>query len=131
MAAGLEQYLRNFPPLPGEAEDLVRLRAEAYARLDVASIVGFYKANWPWSPVTHETEGFGFQYGAFPLVKSPTLFIYGKDSAPFTNQTLNDMWEWVDDDLAIHVLAGVGHDLHREAPEVVTPIILEWLDRTL
>lgn len=125
--AQLEGFVRTFPPIPGEPAELARLRNEAYQRLDVKSIVSFYKANWPKSPVTMDTEGFGFKYGEFPLVQAPTLFIYGKDSGPFQNPTLNDMWEWVEGDLTIRVLEGVGHDLHREVPEFVTSFIVEWL----
>ena len=63
----------------------------------------------------------------FPPVTAPTLFIYGKDSGPFQTPTLNDMWEWVEGDLTIHVLPGVGHNPHTEVPEFVTPRIMEWL----
>ena len=125
--AQLEGFVRNFPPNPGEPPELVELRQQAYSRLDVASIVGFYKANWPRHPVTKDTVGFGYRIGEFPPVKAPTLFIYGKNSQPFKNPTLNDMWEWVEGDLTLHVLAGAGHDLHRSVPEVVTPLIVEWL----
>jgi pimeloyl-ACP methyl ester carboxylesterase len=121
------ERLRNRPPTPGDTPELARLRQEAYGRLDVESIVNFYKANWPRSPVTLETKGFGFKLGEFPPVKAPTLFIYGKDSGPFRNPTLNDMWEWVEGDLTIHVLLGVGHGPHTEVPEFVTPRIMEWL----
>ena len=127
--AQLEGFVRNFPPIPGEPAELAQLRKDAYERLDVGSIISFYKANWPWSPVTLETEGFGFTYGNFPPVQAPTLFIYGKASRPFKNATLNDMWEWVEGDLTIQVLEGVGHEPHREVPELVTPLMVEWLQR--
>lgn len=119
--------IRNQPPNPNEPAALARLRRDAYDRLAPESIVGFYKANWPWSPVTLETKAFGFKYGEFPPIKAPTLFIYGKDSAPFQNATLNDMWKWVEGPLTIHVLPGVGHAPHTQVPEFVTPRIMEWL----
>ena len=127
VGAAFGERLRNRPATSGEPAELAQLRKDAYARLDPESIVNFYKANWPTSPVTLETEAFGFKLGEFPPVTAPTLFIYGKDSGPFQNSTLNDMWEWVDGDLTIHVLPGVGHNPHTQAPEFVTPRILEWL----
>ena len=75
-----------------------------------------------------ETEGFGFEFGDFPQVKAPALFMYGKNNRIFLGANLNDMWEWVDGPLAIHVLPGVGHGPHTEAPEIVTPRIMQWLD---
>lgn len=128
--AALGERLRNRPPSPDEPAELAALRTEAYQRLDPESIVNFYKANWPTSPVTVETSAFGFRFGEFPLVQASTLFIYGKDSGPFQNPTLNDMWDWVEGDLTIHVLPGVGHNPHTQAPEFVTPRIMEWLGTT-
>ena len=122
------ERLRNRPANPDERPALATLRKEAYARTDPQSIVGFYKANWPTSPVTMETEGFGFKVGEFPPVQAPTLFIYGSDSGPFQRPTLNDMWEWVDGPLTIQVLPGVGHGPHTQVPEFVTPRMMEWLD---
>ena len=120
--------VRSAPADPDDPENLAALRQEANASLDAESVVGFYKTNWPARPVTMDTVAFGFQYGEFPPVQAPTLLIYGKQSPFFLNATLNDMWEWVDAPLTIHVLPGVGHGPHREAPELVTRRMLEWLD---
>ena len=127
-AAEYGERLRNRPANPDEPAELARLRKEAYLRTDPESVVGFYKSNWPPRPVTMETRSFGFKYGEFPPVKAPTLFIYGKESGPFTNPTLNGMWEWVDAPLTIHVLPGVGHGPHSQVPEIVTPRMMEWLE---
>ena len=75
-----------------------------------------------------ETEGFGFKFGAFPPVKAPTLFIYGKENRVFLPSTLNDMWQWVDGPLTIQILPGVGHQPHTQVPEIVTPRMMQWLD---
>jgi len=122
------QMLRNFPPNPEDSSELAALRTQAYENMDPESVVGFYKANWPTTPVSLETEAFGYRFGEFPPVKAPTLMIFGKDSRPFQRATLNDMWEWVEGPLTIQVLPGVGHGPHTEAPEVVTPRIMEWLE---
>ena len=65
------ERLTNRRPNPNEPPELARLRQEAYARTDPESIVGFYKANWPWSPVTMETEAFGHKFGEFPAGDGP------------------------------------------------------------
>ncbi len=124
------QRMRSSPPRPDDSPELARLRKDAYDRLYGESIVNFYKANWPRSPVTLETEGFGFTIGEFPPVTAPTLFIYGKESRPFLNATLNDMWSWVEGELTMQILPGVGHGPHTQVPELVTPRILEWLAAT-
>ena len=122
------QGMRNRPGPADEPAELASLRKEANQRTDPESIVGFYKANWPASPVTMETEGFGFKFGEFPMVKAPTLFMYGKKNPVFLGGALNDMWEWVEGPLTIQVLPGVGHGLHTEAPEIVTTGMMRWLE---
>ncbi len=119
--------IRSRPAHPDDPPELARLRSAAYERLDAESIVNFYKANWPRPPFTTTTEGFGFRVGEFPLVQAPTLLIYGEESRPFKPGTLNDTWRWVEGPLTLHTLPGVGHGPHTEAPEVVTPLILDWL----
>lgn len=124
----LGQAIRNAPRDPDEPANLVQLRRESNACLDPDSIVSFYRANWPKVPATMETEASGFKYGEFPPVKAPTLSIYGKDEQFFLNPTLNDTREWIDAPLTLQILPGVNHGLHKEAPEFVTPRIMEWLE---
>ena len=121
------ERIRGTLPRPGDTPELAELRAAAYERLDVESIGNFYKANWPRPPFTLETEGFGFRSGEFPAVQAPTLLVYGKDSRAFLPATVNDTWRWVDAPLTLMVLPGIGHGPHTQAPEIVTPAILEWL----
>ena len=122
------EAVRNSPIDAEEPANLAALRREANARIDPESVVGFYKMNWPARPVTLETMAFGFRYGEFPPVRAPTLLIVGKDAPFFMSATLADTWEWVDAPLTIQVLPGVRHGPHREAPEIVTPRLMEWLE---
>jgi pimeloyl-ACP methyl ester carboxylesterase len=128
-ATDFSNRLRSRPPRADDTPELARMRKEAYGRLYAESIVNFYKANWPRPPFSLETEGFGFRIGTFPQVQAPTLMIYGASSGTFLPGTLNDLWRWVDKDLTLQVLPGVGNAPHTEVPEVVTPLIMEWLAR--
>ena len=119
--------MRSLPANPGDSPELAVLRKSAYERLHAESIVNFYKANWPRSPFSLETQGFGFRVGEFPHVQAPMLLIYGEESGPFKPQTLNDMWHWVDGPLTVEVLPEVGHGPHTQVPEIVTPRIMQWL----
>lgn len=122
------QMIKNQPAEADLPENLVALRKEALERMDPQSIVRFYKANWPVSPVTMETTGFGFKFGEFPPVKAPTLFIYGKKNSIFLGENLNGMWDWVEGPLTIQTIPGAGHAVHTEAPEVVTSTMMRWFE---
>ena len=126
-AANFGERVRSRPARPGDTPELTRMRQEAYDRLYPESIVNFYKANWPRPPFTLETEGFGFLVATFPPVQAPTLVIYGENDGAFLPGTLNDMWRYIDSDLTLEVLPGVGHGPHTEVPELVTPRVMSWL----
>lgn len=119
--------LRSRPPRPDDTPEVIKMRQEAYDRLDVESIVNFYKANWPHPPFTLETKGFGYRIGEFPKVKAPTLMIYGSSSGAFLPSTLNDIWRWIEKDFTLYVVPGVGGAPHTEVPEFVNNRIMEWL----
>ena len=121
--ANFGERIRSRPARPDDTPELTQLRTEAYGRLYAESIVNFYKANWPRPPFTMETEGFGLRIGEFPQVQAPTLVIYGDADGAFLPATLNDIWKWVDGELTLRVLPGVGHGPHTEVPEIVTPQI--------
>jgi pimeloyl-ACP methyl ester carboxylesterase len=126
-AENFGERIRNRPARPDDSPELVQLRKDAYNRLYAESIVNFYKANWPRPPFTLDTEGFGFSIDEFPPVQAPTLVIYGENDGAFLPATLNDMWSYIDSDLTVQVLPGVGHGPHTEVPELVTPSVMAWL----
>ena len=55
------------------------------------------------------------------------MVIYGREDRPLVVSGLNDLWQWVDNELTLLVLPGHGHGPHQEIPDFVTPRILDWL----
>ena len=56
--------------------------------------------------------------------KNPHVRICGGLGSATTLVYPTDIWNWVEGDLPIHVLPGVGGGPHREVPEFVTPRIM-------
>ena len=77
------QSIRNCAADPNEPAALVAGKRATFEQLDPQLIVCFYKANWPTSPVTMDSSGFGFKVGEFPQVQAPALMVYGKDNPIF------------------------------------------------
>lgn len=62
--------------------------------MNIDSIVGFYKANWPWSPVTLETKAFGFKYGKKETHRSAQTFLeYARKN--YVGVSADGKLEWV------------------------------------
>ena len=69
----------------------------------------------------------GGRISDYPKVTSPTLVVYGREDVPLVVSGLNDLWNWVDNELTLLVVPGAGHGPHAEMPEFVTPRIMDWL----
>ncbi|MBM3770489.1 MAG: alpha/beta hydrolase [Acidimicrobiia bacterium] len=117
----------NAPPRPGETPDLHRMRLDAAKRSSFDAMMNFYKANWPRAPYSLDMPAIGGRISDYPKVNVPTLVVYGREDVPLVVNGLNDLWKWVDQELTLLVVPGAGHGPHVEAPEFVTPRIMDWL----
>jgi len=117
----------NAPPRAGDTPEIHKMRVEASQRSSVEATANFYKANWPRAPYSLDMPAFGGHLSDYPKVKSPTLVVYGREDVPLVVSGLNDLWNWVDNELTLLVVPGAGHSPHSEVPEFVTPRIMDWL----
>ena len=126
------EYARNFQ-LP-QAASLVRpemlvnwvkepearkVYLEAMKRSSMEGMLNYYKANYPRPPYKMENR--------LPLIKCPVLLIHGLDDQYLLPGALNDTWKWLDKELMLVTIPGAGHFVHRDKPDRVNRIILDWL----
>jgi epoxide hydrolase 4 len=117
----------NAPPRAGDTPEVAKMRMEAAKRSSFDAMINFYKANWPRAPYSLDMPAIGGRLSDYPKVKSPTLVVYGREDVPLVVSGLNDLWNWVDNELTLLVVPGAGHGPHSEVPEFVTPRIVDWL----
>jgi epoxide hydrolase 4 len=117
----------NAPPRAGDTPEVHKMRREAARRSSFDAMINFYKANWPRAPYSLDMPAIGGRLSDYPKVKSPTLVVYGREDVPLVVSGLNDLWNWVDNELTLLVVPGAGHGPHSEVPEFVTPRIVDWL----
>jgi epoxide hydrolase 4 len=94
---------------------------EAYRRSDREAMLNFYPAVYGAPP---------WQIDQSPLVKvqSPVLMFHGLDDQAFVHGALNDTREWLDKDLTLVTLPGVGHVSENTGPiEFENGILKAWL----
>ena len=118
---------RQRPQRPQDSDEIHAMRLEQRARTLPEAMTNFFRANWPRPPFNSETEGFGYKVGNFPQVQAPTLLFFGEDDSALGATGLNDIWKWVDNAVTLVVIPGIGHGPHDEAPEYVTPRLMDWL----
>lgn len=126
-------YVRLFQqPQAHRAMDFDRLSAwvrdaafrtrhdEAMERSDPNGMLNYYRACFPAPPYAVRQE-------APPPVWIPTLAIHGLEDPYALPAGLNDLWDWIEDELTIRAWPGVGHFVQQEVPERLTQALLDWI----
>jgi epoxide hydrolase 4 len=96
--------------------------SEALGRSDLEAMLNYYKANYPREPYQEHS-------GAIRKVRCPVLMIHGLDDWALLPGALNNTWEWLEQDLTLVTIPGVGHFVQQDAPDLVTRSMVMWLGR--
>ena len=94
---------------------------EAFRRSDFEAMLNYYKQNYPAPPYLEDTS---------PLVKvkAPVLLFHGLEDKALMHGALNHTWEWLERDLTLVTLPGVGHFVQNDAAEFVSAMMKSWLE---
>jgi pimeloyl-ACP methyl ester carboxylesterase len=82
-------------------------------------MLNYYQANYPREPYDIPAD--------LPQVKCPVLMIHGLDDKALLPGALNDTWQWIDNEFSLVTVPKAGHFVHRDQPERVTRILVDWL----
>ena len=95
---------------------------EAFRRSDFEGMLNFYKRNYPHEPYTIDES---------PLikVKAPVLMMHGLGDRFLLPGALNNTWDFLERDLTLVTVPGVGHFIQHDASALVTRTITQWLAR--
>jgi pimeloyl-ACP methyl ester carboxylesterase len=100
--------------------DLKRMASEAFRRSSIEAMHAYYKNNYPRPPYSDERQ--------YPPVTCSVLLFHGLADNALLPGMLNDTWMWVQRDLTLVTLPGVGHWSQTDAAERVTKTMLQWLE---
>jgi pimeloyl-ACP methyl ester carboxylesterase len=92
---------------------------EALGRSSMEGMLNYYKANYPRPPYKDERT--------FPPVKCRVLLIHGLEDKYLLPGALNDTWKWLEKDLTLVTVPKAGHFVHRDAADLVTRRMVQWL----
>jgi pimeloyl-ACP methyl ester carboxylesterase len=98
---------------------LKQLFVDAFKRSSVEAMHAYYKNNYPRPPYKDDRQ--------YPPVKSPVLLFHGLNDTALLPGMLNDTWKWVEKDLTLVTIPGVGHWAQTDAADLVTRNMVNWL----
>lgn len=93
---------------------------ETFAKTYADGISNYYRGVYPMF-------GSG-EYADIPTLEMPVLQFHGLEDVPVDKDGLRDTWNWVAEDYTLLALPGIGHNPHREVPELVNDTMRTWLD---
>jgi pimeloyl-ACP methyl ester carboxylesterase len=99
--------------------DLQKMASEAFKQSSMEAMHAYYKNNYPKAPYTDERQ--------YPPVKCSVLLFHGLNDTALLPGMLNDTWKWVERDLTLVTIPGVGHWSQTDASELVTKTMVRWL----
>lgn len=128
-------YVRRFASEPGDmgftAEAMARRYKddpklykrylEGFQHSSFEAMTDYYRQNYPDPPYLVDE-------GPPTPVTVPVLMFHGLDDRALGHEALNHMWEWLDKDLTLVTLPGVGHNSHLDSSEFVSGMMKNWLD---
>src|SRR5262245_31267502 len=95
---------------------------EAFQRSDFEAMLNYYKRSYP------RTSGADAPAPPpLPPVKAPVLMFHGLKDTALNASGLNDMWQWVEQDLTLVTAPGAGHFVQQDAADLVTNTMKWWL----
>jgi epoxide hydrolase 4 len=109
--------------LAGRIKDSkVRQRyVEAFQRSDFAAMLNYYKQNYGMPPYKEDTS-------PVVKVKPPVLLFHGLEDKALMPGALNRTREWLEKDLTLVTIPGVGHFVQNDAAEFVSAMMKSWLE---
>lgn len=108
---------------PEEKKEKYRAAFEAS---NFEAMLNYYKRNYPAelppkAELPYEDDS--------PLIKAkmPVLMFHGLNDTALHHHSLNNTWEWLEKDLTLVTVPGVGHWVHHEAADLVSSTMKWWL----
>ncbi|WP_217570009.1 alpha/beta fold hydrolase [Mesorhizobium sp. GbtcB19] len=132
--AGTIDYIRRFQgvadavlPTPDELAAWVADKAERQALVEALrrshpeAMLGYYRANIPLGKMP--------DIGPQPLVRAPTLVLFGADDPYIPTAAYDGTFREVDNVTSLVALPGAGHFIHHQAAGFVTREVEAWVSR--
>ena len=115
-ANGARAIERLFADQPADVREIYRRNALIPGAM--TTMLNYYRANFGRDPFA----------GAAPVIKTPTLLIWGDADRYVGPKAMREGYDALVDDLTLSRLAGVSHWVQQAAPEAVNRVLLDWLE---
>jgi len=122
--AFIDNLWRDWSPGYDAAEDTPPVKDALRAPENLAAAIGYYRAFFGAVP---PDPAYAAEAAVSTPPPQPTLYLHGELDGCLGADTARGAADALSPGSRAEILPGVGHFLHVERPDLVDPIILEWL----
>jgi epoxide hydrolase 4 len=97
---------------------------EAFERSDREAMLHYYRKNYPKKEFLLQKKAL-----QLPKVQVPVLIIFGLKDVAIRPSTLNNTWDFLEQDMTLVTIPQAGHFVQQDAADLVTRTIKMWLER--
>jgi pimeloyl-ACP methyl ester carboxylesterase len=119
---------RDWSPGYDAAEDVAHVRDALRDPANLAAALGYYRATWGTAPVPPpdpEVDAVAAAAGSLPT--QPLLYLHGEDDGCLGVDLARAAEGFLTAPSRVEIVPGAGHFLHLEQPDVVNPLVVEFL----
>lgn len=128
--AGAESNLtpENLAAFVGADDEAAKAHyIEAFKRSDVVAMLNYYRANFPGPAQCNP----GSRLPPVSKVAVPVLQFHGLADMSVVSGALAGTWDHVEKDFTLVTIPGAGHVVHRDASDLVTMTMRDWLKQRI
>lgn len=107
--------------------EIKKIYQEAFHKSDKEAMINYYKANYPLLENLKNKDFLKRVKKPLPNIKMPVLIIHGKKDTYSLTKSHNNTWNFVDNELTIHVLPNAGHFIQRDESNKVSLLIKQFI----
>ncbi len=93
---------------------------EGFRRSGTEAMLNYYKQNYPHPPYQEYSS-------SVVKIQAPVLQIHGLEDQHLLAPSLNNTWEWLENDWTLLTIPHAGHFVLHDAADLVTRAISSWL----
>ena len=120
-----ERLWADWSPGYDAAEDVANVKTALGAPDNLSAAIGYYRSMLGSTP--NDPALADYQAAASSAPQQPTLYLHGTADGALGVDRIGGAQDLLSEGSRIEIVDGVGHFLHLEKPEVLNPLIVEWV----
>jgi pimeloyl-ACP methyl ester carboxylesterase len=123
--AFLDSLWADWSPGYGAGYDLAKVKESIGSSANLQAAISYYRAMF--DPAQHDPSYADAQLASGAIPEQPLLYLHGQNDGCMGAEVVSGIAEQLPAGSRFEVISDAGHFLHLERPEVVNPLLIDFL----